>query len=59
MYDWLKEKHQIASEETYRDLSNIGGKVMKHKAFEAELMANKERLDQISQVRMNMIYYFS
>lgn len=59
MYDWLKEKHQIASEETYRDLSNIGGKVMKHKAFEAELMANKERLDQISQVRMNMIYYLS
>lgn len=51
MYDWLKEKHQIASEETYRDLSNIGGKVMKHKAFEAELMANKERLDQISDVR--------
>ncbi|XP_031552905.1 spectrin beta chain, non-erythrocytic 1-like isoform X2 [Actinia tenebrosa] len=49
MYDWLKEKHQVASEETYRELSNIGGKVMKHKAFEAELMANKERLDQISE----------
>lgn len=53
MYDWLKEKYQIASEETYRDLSNIGGKVMKHQAFEAEMMANKERLDQISQVRPN------
>ncbi|XP_032239849.2 spectrin beta chain isoform X2 [Nematostella vectensis] len=49
MYDWLNEKHQVASEESYRDLSNIQGKVMKHEAFEAELQANKERLDQISE----------
>lgn len=50
MYDWLNERYNIASEESYRDLSNIQGKVMRHKAFEAELEANKERLDQICEV---------
>ena len=50
MYDWLNDRYNIASEESYRDLSNIQGKVMRHKAFEAELEANKERLDQICEV---------
>lgn len=50
MYDWLNERLLIASEETYRDLSNIQGKVMKHKTFEAEIQANKERLDNICEV---------
>ena len=51
MYDWLNERLLIASEETYRDLSNIQGKVMKHRTFEAEIQANKERLDDICEVR--------
>ena len=50
MYDWLNERLLIASEETYRDLSNIQGKVMKHRTFEAEIQANKERLDDICEV---------
>ena len=50
MYDWLNERLLIASEETYRDLSNIQGKVMKHRTFEAEIQANKERLDTICEV---------
>lgn len=50
MYDWLNERLLIASEETYRDLSNIQGKVKKHKTFEAEIQANKERLDNICEV---------
>ena len=50
MYDWLNERLLIASEETYRDLSNIQGKVMKHRTFEAEIQANKERLDNICEV---------
>lgn len=51
MYDWLNERLLIASEETYRDLSNIQGKVNKHRTFEAEIQANKERLDDICEVR--------
>ena len=54
MYDWLNERLLIASEETYRDLSNIQGKVMKHRTFEAEIQANKERLDTICQVSVKL-----
>ena len=52
MYDWLNERLLIASEETYRDLSNIHGKVNKHRTFEAEILANKERLDNICEVSL-------
>ncbi|KAK2552536.1 Spectrin beta chain [Acropora cervicornis] len=54
MYDWLNERLLIASEETYRDLSNIQGKVKKHKTFEAEIQANKERLDNICESGNNI-----
>ena len=54
MYDWLNERLLIASEETYRDLSNIQGKVMKHRTFEAEIQANKERLDTICVVSVKL-----
>ena len=54
MYDWLNERLLIASEETYRDLSNIQGKVMKHRTFEAEIQANKERLDNICEVSVKI-----
>jgi len=56
MYDWLNERLLIASEETYRDLSNIQGKVMKHRAFAAEIQANKERLDNICEVSLLLQY---
>jgi hypothetical protein len=49
MYDWLLEKHQAASEEI-TDLSNIRGKYQRHQAFEAELAASKDNLDQIKEV---------
>jgi spectrin beta len=42
---WIKEKHQVASDESYRDPTNLAGKIQKHQAFEAELTANKRRLD--------------
>lgn len=54
MYDWLNDRLLIASEETYRDLSNIQGKVKKHKTFEAEIQANKERLDDICESGNNI-----
>lgn len=49
MYDWLLEKHQAASEEI-TDLSNIRAKYQRHQAFEAELAASKDKLDQIKEV---------
>ncbi len=42
---WIREKMQIATDESYRDPTNLQGKIQKHQAFEAELVANKRRMD--------------
>ncbi|XP_065068119.1 spectrin alpha chain, non-erythrocytic 1-like [Rhopilema esculentum] len=41
---WISEKMQTALEESYKDPSNIQGKVQKHQAFEAEIAANEDRV---------------
>ncbi|XP_030854700.1 spectrin beta chain, non-erythrocytic 5 [Strongylocentrotus purpuratus] len=46
---WLAEKFEIADDESYRELTNLPGKVKKHQAFEAEITANKERLDKLNE----------
>ena len=48
--DWIKEKYQTATDESYRDLTNLLPKLQKHQAFEAELKANNDRLGEINQV---------
>ncbi|XP_035225862.1 spectrin beta chain, non-erythrocytic 1-like isoform X1 [Stegodyphus dumicola] len=45
---WIQEKLKTASDESYRDLTNLERKLQKHEAFEAELKANAERLDAIN-----------
>eukprot|EP00118_Oscarella_pearsei_P018333 m.187592 g.187592 ORF g.187592 m.187592 type:complete len:2651 (+) comp39364_c0_seq1:28-7980(+) len=47
--DWISEKKAVASDESYRDPSNMLQKLKKHEAFEAELDANKPRLDKIQE----------
>ena len=44
MENWLQEKLQIASDESYKDPANIQNKHQKHQGFEAELAANADRL---------------
>merc|ERR1719500_1390904 len=44
---WLKEKTQVALDESYYDLSNMQNKIQKHVGFEAEIAANKPRLQAI------------
>ncbi|KAL8620004.1 hypothetical protein ACOMHN_015286 [Nucella lapillus] len=46
--DWMKEKYQTATDESYRDLTNIPAKLQKHQAFEAELRANNDRLKDLN-----------
>ncbi|KAK2588759.1 hypothetical protein KPH14_001641 [Odynerus spinipes] len=41
---WLHQKQQVASDENYRDSSNLQSKIQKHTAFESELIANKGRI---------------
>ena len=44
---WLNEKVKVASDESYRDPINLLSKIQKHAAFEAELAANKARVDAV------------
>ncbi|XP_023313664.1 spectrin beta chain, non-erythrocytic 1 isoform X1 [Trichogramma pretiosum] len=45
---WLHEKQQVASDENYRDATNLQSKIQKHAAFESELSANKGRVSAVT-----------
>ncbi|XP_031782461.2 spectrin beta chain, non-erythrocytic 1 isoform X3 [Nasonia vitripennis] len=45
---WLHEKQQVASDENYRDSTNLQSKIQKHVAFESELAANKGRVSAVT-----------
>ena len=47
---WIHEKFKVASDESYRDPTNLQSKLQKHQAFEAELSANKGRVDSVCKV---------
>ncbi len=50
VFSWIQEKMQIASDESYKDPSNLKRKMQKHQAFEAELSANKGRVEAVTEV---------
>ncbi|EGD77905.1 spectrin [Salpingoeca rosetta] len=41
---WMAERQQVAADPSYRDPSNIQGKVQKHQTFHAEVTANEGRI---------------
>lgn len=41
---------KVALDESYNDPSNLQGKIQKHQAFEAEVMANRKRVDVVAAV---------
>ncbi|KAJ8678764.1 hypothetical protein QAD02_014551 [Eretmocerus hayati] len=45
---WLHEKQQVASDENYREATNLQSKIQKHVAFESELAANKGRVSAVT-----------
>ncbi|VIO98093.1 probable spectrin beta chain, putative [Brugia malayi] len=45
---WIAEKRKIANDDSYRDTASITMKLLKHKAFEAELKSNVARLDELN-----------
>lgn len=47
MSAWINEKLQIAIDESYRDPTNLQAKLQRHQAFEAEVMANRNRVDAV------------
>jgi hypothetical protein len=42
---WINEKMIVATDENYRDASNLQGKLQKHQAFTGEIQANKKMVD--------------
>lgn len=52
---WIKEKLKVASEESWKDLSNLSAKLQKHQAFEAEVIGHKYVLDQLDNSGEGMI----
>ena len=47
----------VASDESYRDPTNLQGKLQKHQAFEAELTANSGRVNAVKMVLTPYIQY--
>ncbi|XP_076800089.1 spectrin alpha chain, non-erythrocytic 1-like isoform X2 [Clavelina lepadiformis] len=41
---WIDEKNKIATDESYKDPSNIRGKLQRHQIFEEEVQASEERV---------------
>ncbi|KAL0275436.1 UNVERIFIED_CONTAM: hypothetical protein PYX00_003283 [Menopon gallinae] len=52
---WIADKTKIASDESYRDLSNLERKLQKHEAFERELRANEGQLRAINKTGQSVI----
>ncbi|XP_060526882.1 spectrin alpha chain isoform X2 [Cylas formicarius] len=53
--NWIAEKLQLATEESYKDPANIQSKHQKHQAFEAELAANADRIQSVLGTGHNLI----
>ncbi|XP_050699362.1 spectrin alpha chain-like isoform X2 [Eriocheir sinensis] len=53
--NWIAEKLQVATEESFKDPANIQSKHQKHQAFEAELAANADRIQSVLSMGQNLI----
>ncbi|XP_044022541.1 spectrin beta chain, non-erythrocytic 5 isoform X2 [Siniperca chuatsi] len=42
---WLNERNAVALDESWREPTNLQAKLLKHQSFEAEILANRYRLD--------------
>ena len=52
---WINEKLQTASDESYRDPTNLQAKIQKHQAFEAEIAAHYNTLEALDKSGEEMI----
>eukprot|EP00051_Salpingoeca_urceolata_P021153 m.326944 g.326944 ORF g.326944 m.326944 type:complete len:2477 (-) comp19745_c14_seq3:188-7618(-) len=55
VHAWIDEKMQIATDEAYKDTTNLQGKIKKHEAFEAEVMANEDAISGVRDVGEQLI----
>uniref|UniRef100_A0A8C3S247 Calponin-homology (CH) domain-containing protein n=1 Tax=Chelydra serpentina TaxID=8475 RepID=A0A8C3S247_CHESE len=52
---WMEEKYKIASDESYREPTNILRKLKWHEAAEKEMMANKKHFAELIMVRVDSL----
>jgi spectrin alpha len=52
---WIYEKLQVASDESFKDPTNLQAKIQKHQAFEAEVAANSNAIVQLDNKGMEMV----
>nr|CAD7441584.1 unnamed protein product [Timema bartmani] len=52
---WIYEKLQAASDESYKDPTNLQAKIQKHQAFEAEVAAHSNAIVVLDNTGMEMI----
>ncbi|XP_074765676.1 spectrin beta chain, non-erythrocytic 5 isoform X1 [Athene noctua] len=53
---WINEKNSIAQDDSWKDPSNLQTKLQKHQTFQAEIMANRNRLDSIKSEGEKMLH---
>ncbi len=53
--NWIAEKTKIASDESYKDPTNLEAKLQHQQDFESELQANKGRVDSAIQLGKELI----
>ncbi|XP_055926294.1 spectrin beta chain, non-erythrocytic 1-like isoform X1 [Argiope bruennichi] len=53
--NWMSEKIRVASDDSYKDLTNLLSKTQKHAAFEAEILANHSRVVSFKQQAEKLI----
>ncbi|XP_026142105.1 spectrin beta chain, non-erythrocytic 5 isoform X1 [Carassius auratus] len=52
---WLNEKNSVAVDESWRDPINLQAKLLKHQSFEAEILANRNRVQTLINEGDNML----
>lgn len=52
---WIYEKMQVASDESFKDPTNLQAKIQKHQAFEAEVAAHSNAIVVLDNTGMEMI----
>ena len=54
---WIDDKLKVAYEDNFQDVTDLESKMkklQKHKAFEAECVANTDRIEKIKQVNVSL-----
>ncbi|XP_056867453.1 spectrin beta chain, non-erythrocytic 5 isoform X2 [Takifugu flavidus] len=52
---WLNERNVVALDENWREPTNLQAKLLKHQSFEAEVLANRYRVDSLTKEAQELL----